>query len=187
MRTDEELKNMMIEDTAVGLVCHYWPLSNYINSKGYKTGIEIGTAYGGCANHLLTHCNLERLTCVDPYKYYPDMPGLDDQDDYDRLKTQTLKRLDQFKNVDFIWRESKEAFWDIFFCRPPNRTNDFVFIDGLHTYETVKWEIEHYSKLIRPGGALLGHDYDLFPEVKKAVDEYCKPILLETNVWLKEL
>ena len=51
----------------------------------------------------------------------------------------------------------------------------------------VKWEIEHYSKLIRPGGALIGHDYDTFKEVKKAVDEYCKPIMLETNLWLKEL
>jgi hypothetical protein len=189
MRTDEDLQRMMIEDTAVGLACHYWPLSNYINSKGYKTGIEIGTAYGGCANHLLTHCNLERLICVDPYKYYPDMPGLFGQDDYDRLKTQTYERLIRFKAFDPYLQDSQTAY-----CLIHDDIKmygigkvDFVFIDGLHTYDQVKWEIEHYSKLIRPGGALLGHDYDLFPEVKKAVDEYCKPILLETNVWLKEL
>jgi predicted O-methyltransferase YrrM len=185
MRTDEELKNMMIEDTAVGLACHYWPLSNYINAKGYKIGIEIGCAYGGLANHLLTNCpTITRLMCVDPYRYYPDMPGLFDQDDYDRLKAQTLERLGRIKTFSHLCHTSKDAY-DV--CLHRYNFIDFVFIDGLHEYETVKWEIEHYSKLIRPGGALLGHDYDLFPEVKKAVDEYCKPILLETNVWLKEL
>lgn len=186
-RTDEDLKRMESEDTAVGLHCYYWQLSNYINSKGYKTGIEIGTAYGGCANHLLTHCpTIEKLICVDPYKYYPDMPGLFDQSDYDRLKIQTQKRL-YGRNVTFIENDSQLAFKAIKLHAGEDWKCDFVFLDGLHTYEMVKWEIEHYSKLIRPGGALIGHDYDTFKEVKKAVDEYCKPIMLETNLWLKEL
>src|SRR6187399_3017638 len=189
MRTDEDLIRMSGEDTAVGLHCYYWQLSNYINSKGYKTGIEIGTAYGGCANHLLTHCNLEKLICVDPYKYYPDMPGLFDQDDYDRLSKQTYKRLMAFEGKYLpLIMDSKQAFELIEMNRHfPNKIGkqvDFVFLDGLHTYEQVKWEIEHYSKLIRPGGALIGHDYDTFKGVKKAVDEYCKPIMLELNLWL---
>jgi len=193
-RTDEDLIRMSGEDTAVGLHCYYWQLSNYINSKGYKTGIEIGTAYGGCANHLLTSCpTIEKLICVDPYKYYPDMPGLFDQWDYDRLSKQTYKRLmaHEDKYLPLIM-DSKSAFELMqrnkdypksSFAKPV----DFVFLDGLHTYEMVKWEIEHYSKLIRPGGALIGHDYDTFKGVKKAVDEYCKPIMLELNLWLKEL
>jgi len=193
MRTDEDLIRMSGEDTAVGLHCYYWQLSNYINSKGYKTGIEIGTAYGGCANHLLTECKLEKLICVDPYKYYPDMPGLFDQSDYDRLSKQTYKRLMAHKGKYLpLIMDSKQAYsfitttsgypYDLVTSK-----YDFVFLDGLHTYEMVKWEIEHYSKLIRPGGALIGHDYDTFKGVKKAVDEYCKPIMLELNLWLKEL
>ena len=192
MRTDEDLKRMESEDTAVGLHCYYWQLSNYINSKGYKTGIEIGTAYGGCANHLLTECKLEKLICVDPYKYYPDMPGLFDQDDYDRLKIQTKERLGKFNDASKnearcfkLFQHTSEEAFGIF--NALIERYDFVFLDGLHTYEMVKWEIEHYSKLIRSGGALIGHDYDTFKEVKKAVDEYCKPIMLETNLWLKEL
>lgn len=193
MRTDEDLKRMMAEDNDIGLnYAHYWPLSNYIKGKGYKTGIEIGTAYGGCANHLLTHCDLERLICIDPYKYYPDMPGLFDQDDYDRLSKQTYERLKDHKAYLPLILDSKAAFELIERNKEYAKSNfakpvDFVFIDGLHTYDQVKWEIEHYSKLIRPGGALLGHDYDIFEGVNKAVDEYCKPILLGGNVWLKEL
>src|SRR6188768_379749 len=143
MRTDEDLARMLVEDTQVGLHCYYWQLSNYINSKGYKTGIEIGTAYGGCANHLLTHCNLEKLICVDPYKYYPDMPGLFDQSDYDRLKEQTYKRLEMFKGYYRFQGDSEAAYYRI--SKDIERYDlekfDFVFLDGLHTYEMVKWEI----------------------------------------------
>src|SRR6187402_2480900 len=138
MRTDEDLARMMVEDTQVGLHCYYWQLSNYINSKGYKTGIEIGTAYGGCANHLLTECKLERLICVDPYKYYPDMPGLFDQSDYDRLKRQTWERLRPLGRFLFLYIDSKGAFD---YLQEQEPLVDFVFIDGLHTYEMVKWEI----------------------------------------------
>jgi len=115
------------------------------------------------------------------------MPGLFDQDDYTRLKFQTYERLSPFGKVDFIEADSKEAFEQIIKYSIYPMQYDFVFLDGLHTYEMVKWEIEHYSKLIRPGGALIGHDYDTFKGVKKAVDEYCKPIMLELNLWLKEL
>ena len=184
MRTDEDLARMSGEDTAVGLHCYYWQLSNYISSKGFKTGIEIGTAYGGCANHLLTECDLNTLILVDPYEYYPDMPGLFDQSDYDRLQAQTFNRLKGFNAAWFLRYDSKKAY-DLMW--PSIKPVDFVFLDGLHTYEMVKWEIEHYSKLIRPGGALIGHDYDTFKGVKKAVDEYCKPIMLELNLWLKEM
>jgi len=184
MRTDEDLIRMSGEDTAVGLHCYYWHLSNYINSKGFKTGIEIGTAYGGCANHLLLNCDLKELICIDPYKAYPDMPGLFDQSDYDRLRTQTIKRLEKHPAAS-MFRMTSEEFYNDY--ENIHELADFVFLDGLHTYEMVKWEIEHYSKLIRPGGALIGHDYDTFKGVKKAVDEYCKPIMLETNLWLKEL
>ena len=188
MRTDEDLARMQGEDTAVGLYCYYWHLSNHINSKGYKTGIEIGTAYGGCANHLMTECNLDKLICVDPYKYYQQMPGLFDQHDYDRLKAQTFKRLTAYnvdsERVSFLYHTSQEAFPILL---ASGVKVDFIFLDGYHSYKTVKWETEHYPRLIRPGGSLLGHDYDMFKGVRAAVDEYCKPIMLELNLWLKEL
>jgi hypothetical protein len=47
---------------------------------------------------------------------------------------------------------------------------DFVYIDGLHTYEGVHNDINKYKGLISPGGFLAGHDY-AFDSVKKAVDE----------------
>jgi hypothetical protein len=52
---------------------------------------------------------------------------------------------------------------------------DFVFIDADHTYEGCRGDIEAWRGLVKPGGVLCGHDYDLpgHPNlnVKKAVDE----------------
>jgi hypothetical protein len=79
---------------------------------------------------------------------------------------------------------SKEAF-------PILDPVDFVFLDGSHEYENVKWECENYSKLVNPGGVLSGHDYNIFEGVNKAVDEFSKKIgkpvkFLDGNIWYME-
>jgi predicted O-methyltransferase YrrM len=56
---------------------------------------------------------------------------------------------------------------------------DFVFIDGDHSYEGCKIDIESWVDKVKPGGWLMGHDYDnqSVPEgklwgVDKAVQEF---------------
>ena len=62
---------------------------------------------------------------------------------------------------------------------------DFIYIDADHSFEAVKRDLELAWPLIRPGGALAGHDYTICEErvidrghyagfgVKQAVDEFC--------------
>ncbi len=63
---------------------------------------------------------------------------------------------------------------------------DFVFIDADHSYEGCRKDIEAWSKKLRPGGLLSGHDYDNveFPQwgVKRAVDEYVAAHSLELDL-----
>lgn len=47
---------------------------------------------------------------------------------------------------------------------------DIIFIDGGHTYDIVKLDIEHYFPLCKEGGVFLGHDYNQ-PDVARAVNE----------------
>lgn len=191
MRTAADLIRMMNEDTDIGLnYAHYKPMEAFIKERRYKTGIEIGTAYGGLANHLLSTCELDLLITIDPYKYYPDMPGLFDQEDYDNLREQTKERIvKRFSQCVMIQMNSEAAYRHIkerFFDSEGNVKYNFIFIDGLHKYETIKWECEHYHKLLKPGGALMGHDYNLFEDVNKAVDEFAKGKQLFTlpgNIW----
>jgi predicted O-methyltransferase YrrM len=67
---------------------------------------------------------------------------------------------------------------------------DLIFIDGNHTYESVKADIECWSKLLRPNGVLAGHDYGNPPweGVIKAVDELVPKfrIVPGTSIWTTE-
>lgn len=47
---------------------------------------------------------------------------------------------------------------------------DFVFIDGDHSYESVRDDISAWLPKVKSGGLLAGHDYNLAP-VRKAVVE----------------
>ena len=63
----------------------------------------------------------------------------------------------------------------------PNEYLDWVYIDGDHAYESVKYDLEvSYSKL-KQGGLILRHDYHInnsnvcpsLIQVAKAVDNFC--------------
>ena len=59
-----------------------------------------------------------------------------------------------------------------------DKSLDFVFIDGHHGYDYIKEDIREWSKKVRKGGIVSGHDYYLTPAgnmgVMDAVDEYVK-------------
>jgi len=53
---------------------------------------------------------------------------------------------------------------------------DFVFIDAEHSYEAVRADISAWWPKLRPGGMLIGHDYnpERFPGVCRAADEFAQ-------------
>jgi len=170
---------MAEQDTSIGLTAHYNPLAKLINDKNYKSVIEIGTAYAGNAFHLLTHTDINSIVCIDPYLYYPAMPGFTCQGEYDTLfEFAKFRLLPSLKQVYFIRKTSREAINEL-------GPVDLIFLDGSHEYEDVKWECENYSKLVKPGGVLSGHDYDIFEGVNKAVNEVFgnKVNVLPGNIW----
>lgn len=176
MRTYTDIEQMASQDYSIGLTAHYIPFANLIKQRGYRTGIEIGTAYGGNALHLLSNVELDILVCVDPYIFYPAMPGFTCQEEYDLLYQFARNRLFPYNKASIIRINSKQ------FIAWQGEKYDFVFLDGSHEYEDVKWECENYSEIIKPGGILSGHDYDIFEGVNKAVDEFSTAISKQVNV-----
>ena len=51
-----------------------------------------------------------------------------------------------------------------------------MFIDGDHSYEAAKADIEAWRPKVRTGGLLNGHDYDStrFPGMYRAVDQFAE-------------
>ena len=60
---------------------------------------------------------------------------------------------------------------------------DLVYIDGDHSYNGVKNDLNISYKKVKTGGYICGHDYspDIFDGVVKAVDEFCKQKKLKIN------
>lgn len=57
-----------------------------------------------------------------------------------------------------------------------NKSLDFVFLDGDHSYESVHEDIQAWLPKVKLGGFIGGHDYGppgLFPGVAQAVHELC--------------
>ena len=78
-----------------------------------------------------------------------------------------LKKFE--KNVEIIKGDSKKILPNV------DLSNiDYVFIDGGHSYETVKSDLNNCKIVIENKGIVLCDDYNLSyaPGVKKAIDEY---------------
>ena len=55
--------------------------------------------------------------------------------------------------------------------RYDNETLDFVFIDGDHSYDIVRKDIELWLPKVKKAGTIAGHDYFNAPDVRRAVHE----------------
>lgn len=95
------------------------------------------------------------------------------QEEYDAARRLTEARVEEYGvRAKIILADSVEGAAELM----RRRVNlDFVFIDGDHSYEGVKRDLEAWLPLLKPGRWLGLHDYDNMPKhpgVKEAVDEY---------------
>lgn len=170
--TREEKIQSIINDTDKNYSPYYNFLPKLIKERKYKRGIEIGVFAGGHVKSILDKTILDLLIGVDPYMMYsPGMPGLDSQEDYDCLMELTNNRLGSDRYMHLRMTSD-----DAFQLLKAYTSYDFVFIDGVHTYDQVKKDLESYSKIIKKGGVVACHDYHhpSFKGVTVAIDEFAK-------------
>jgi len=145
------------------------PMIQYVyDTIGKKNliGVEIGVASGDNAKSILKTLPIKKLYLIDPYVSYT-------QDDKRRkVYPEEMKKMQNnvapFKDkVTFLKLTSEEAINSI-----PNNL-DFIYIDGNHSEENVRQDIELYYPKVRIGGVLGGHDFcTKWKGVCKAVLEF---------------
>ena len=115
--------------------------------------IEIGS-YAGESTTMFAK-SFKEVIAIDPYLNDYDLSDITCQYMYltDVYNT-FLNNIDNYKNISHIKKTSDEAVNKI-----SNDFVDFVYIDGLHTYEQVKKDIANYLPKIKNGGFIGGHDY----------------------------
>lgn len=144
---------------------------NNLLDKSNLIGIEIGSYAGESTELFLKSYAFKTLYCIDPWK-----EGYDDKDDASYTDMNYVESIfdSKFANNPTIIKvkQSSNNAVNMF----EDNSIDFVYIDGCHTYEAVKWDVEHYITKIKDGGVIAGHDYGAghLPGVKKAIDEYFK-------------
>jgi hypothetical protein len=103
---------------------------------------------------------------------------------FDKVYEQFIRNTLSIPNIKSIREASENAFSML-----KDQQWDMVYIDGLHTYEGVSYDIANYKTIIKPGGFVCGHDYG-WDGVRKSIVELLDDKVDATfkdNSWAKQI
>jgi hypothetical protein len=135
-------------------------LSAIFHGLGFTSGAEIGVEEGVFSESLLKDNPGCKLYAVDAWKTYRAYRDHTRQEKLDRFYENTKTRLAPY-NVDIVRKFSIDAVKDF-----PDRSLDFVYIDGNHDFYHCTTDICLWSKKVKVGGIIAGHDYVRFKHKK---------------------
>jgi hypothetical protein len=138
--------------------CSRDDLPDFFLEMGYKVGVEVGVdrAY---FTKVLAKSGL-KIYGVDPWMDYGDyhhegypVPG-SWQSLLEKRYNESMKTLAPYPNVTIIRKKSMDALADF-----EDESLDFVYIDGHHDLKYVVEDILEWSRKVKKGGTICGHDY----------------------------
>jgi predicted O-methyltransferase YrrM len=132
-------------------------LERLIKKYKVKTIAEIGVKHGHTGYYLLQACQgIKRYFFIDP---------LISRHFHQAMLCPKGRVKDKRVFIQSLSEEAVNYFAD--------NCLDLVFIDGSHEYEDVRHDIIQWSKKVKQGGIIAGHDYghERWPGVTQAVDE----------------
>ena len=123
---------------------------------------EIGVATGEFSQEILARAKPRKLHLVDPWTHQ-------ERDDYQRDGNNVDDRTQEQRFQDVSTRFAAErAAGQVEIHRAYSQDVagdfadgqlDWLYIDGLHSYEGVASDLRHYKDKVKPEGFILGHDY----------------------------
>lgn len=137
--------------------------------------VEVGVWEGGGIENLCK-CNPKLLLGVDCWDQSDDIKTSDGigNSAMKAVYKKALNIMIKNPNVKYIKSYSDE-YLDLY----EDKSFDYVYIDGLHTYEQTKKDLVNWFDKVKSGGVLGGHDYFVNSSsykfgVIEAVDEFVK-------------
>lgn len=147
-------------------------LARLFRERGYVVGAEIGVDKGLYSEVLCRENPGVKLFCIDPWKVYRKYADIKDPHDMEKRFFFAQRRLQPYNCI--FMRQSSMAAVKSF----APESLDFVYIDANHAYEYVLQDCNEWSRVVRVGGIVSGHDYttrrhkNVGYDVKRAVEEH---------------
>jgi predicted O-methyltransferase YrrM len=144
-----KMRNTQYENGLRELISY---IKKFKNTKEMRM-VEIGS-YAGESTMIFAE-DFKEVISIDPF--------INDYDPNDiTCKYMELEKVyDTFKevvdrngNIEHIRMTSDDAVESL-----TGTSVDFIYIDGLHTYEQIKKDIKNYLPLLKPNCLIAGHDY----------------------------
>lgn len=128
-------------------------LAKLFGEFGFTKGAEVGVAEGHYSLTLCKNISNLQLNCVDLWDtYYRGNTKLKDRAMQDEALSLAHEKLDPY-NVTFIRKASMDAVRDF-----KDNSLDFVYLDGDHSFDFIMQDLIEWSKKVKPGGIVSGHD-----------------------------
>lgn len=124
--------------------------------KPGDVGAEVGVYRGGFSRQIAER-DVGHLYCIDAWTQYKayeiDSLCHTNQDDNHQATRHELKQWIDRGQCTVIKGFSAEV------ARGWKTPLDFLYLDSIHTYEFVIEDLREWSKHIKPGGVIMGHDF----------------------------
>jgi hypothetical protein len=151
-------------------------LVKWFRELDFKTGVEIGVADGEYAKIICEINPQMKLFGVDLYKPYSGYKDYTLKETFEGMRSHALHVMEPYtkrNRWELIEKESMEAAKQF-----SDNSIDLVYIDGNHSDPWVSQDINEWSKKVRSGGIVAGHDWmrnkNNTWNVKDAVQRYTK-------------
>lgn len=145
-------------------------MAQVLEELNFKVGAEVGVAQGHHAATLCEAIGDLKLYAVDVWSQYPGYKEYTDR--IDKYFLEAKERLRPYQ-VEFVQAFSMDAV-----SRFADNSLDFVYIDGAHDFKNVAMDVCEWSKKVRVGGIVFGHDYKrskgkYIVDVKDVIPAFC--------------
>jgi len=168
---------------SAGLQDLIYHVSSYANVSQMRM-IEIGS-YAGESTVMFAK-NFKKVVAIDPFLNNYDTNDITCQYmDLTDVYFVFFNNTAPYSNVELIKKTSDDAINNL-----KDQQFDFIYIDGLHTYNQIKKDINNYKPLIKSGGFIAGHDYH--PVYQGVIDGILETIghpdkIFKDTSWIKRV
>lgn len=155
----------------------------YLVAKQLPSGpkvAEIGILRGHFSAKIYEALSPSLYYMIDPWRVFPSAVYEDyreyEQSHWDAICEKVRDKFEGEPGIRILRTTSLEAA-----AQMPPASLDFIYLDGNHSYEAVREDLPAWYRILKPGGIMAGHDWDL-PGVRKAVEEFREGLILQGAV-----